>query len=212
MPGTAGSTLPAALSGGICAKSGGRPGVAKRQGPSRLAARGAVIQPPLFSSHQPPSASESTGQFVFTAMESGEPGMRTSTGSPSKTTRLAGRALWKIAGGSLFTAGSSGGASAALRRLSSTVSSGTVRDATAGSAARSRASRCAACPVSSEGKREPIRRRSVSATVRVAMSVVVRAVTSSVPGTGRLVPGRFTATAARAFSAACPGQEITCGW
>src|SRR5262252_5143115 len=55
-------------------------------------ASGAASQPPLLRRyHVFVVESENTSQFVLTAKESGVPVMGASTGSPSNTTRLAGR-------------------------------------------------------------------------------------------------------------------------
>src|SRR5215470_1465266 len=57
----------------------------------------AVSQPPPLSQYQVfVSLSKKMSQFVLTANDSGVPEIGASTGSPSKTMRLAGRALAKI--------------------------------------------------------------------------------------------------------------------
>jgi len=58
----------------------------------RTLASGAASQPPLFSRyHVLVLESENTSQLVFTANDSDVPVSGASTGSPSNTTRLAGR-------------------------------------------------------------------------------------------------------------------------
>src|SRR5262245_59302234 len=85
----------------------------------------AVIQPPLLSRyHCFVVVSVNTSQLVFTANDSVVPETGASTGSPSKTTRLAGRSLTKMRGGELSSA-ASGGFSACLRKLMTSVASGT---------------------------------------------------------------------------------------
>src|SRR5512141_991154 len=68
------------------------------QGPPTIEADS---QPPLFSKyHGRVPGSKNTSQLVLTAKDKGVPPIGASTGSPSKTTRLAGRVLTKIFGGS----------------------------------------------------------------------------------------------------------------
>src|SRR6185437_588633 len=66
---------------------------------------------PLFSRYQapPPAGSWNTSQLVLTAYSRPLLPTAASTGSPSNTTKLAGRALWKISGGSLSSATGAGG-------------------------------------------------------------------------------------------------------
>src|SRR5690349_16746454 len=92
---------------GRLAKAGGR-APAGIHGPL---ASGAASQPPLLKRYQVlVDASLNTSQLVFTANDSVVLAMGAITGSPSKTTRLAGRSLTKMRGGALSTAaGACGG-------------------------------------------------------------------------------------------------------
>src|SRR5206468_5927231 len=105
----------------------------------------AVSHAPLLSQcHVLVPLSTNTSQFVFTATESDVPLTGASTGSPSNTSRLAGRELKKIFGGSLLSA-TAGGASSCLARLSRIVSSGTRFSLIELSAVLITSSNCAAC-------------------------------------------------------------------
>ena len=176
-------------------------------------AAGAESQAPSFSRNQLPfpAVSTKTSQFVLTATESPVSGTGTRTGVPSKTTRQAGRSLWKMRGGSLtMPAFSAGGAPSCC--ASSNMSRGTGPGVAEASAARRRCSIRAASFVSSEGKREETRRRLARLTMRACRSARVFAVIWKVPSSGPGCPGRSMPTATRAFSTVWPGQEMTCGW
>src|SRR3974390_2318539 len=88
-------------------------------------------------------------QLVLTAKVRPVLATGASTGSPSNTTRLAGRLTKKIVGGSLATAT---GATGDWRRLRSTDSSGTWGICMVGRAARIFAAKEVARLVSSDGK------------------------------------------------------------
>src|SRR5262249_3429896 len=99
-------------------------------------ASAAASQPPLWSRNQRLVAlSLKTSQLVFTTYESVVPAMGASTGSPSKTTRLAGRVLVNIFGG-VLSRGISGGLLAWERRLAVTMAIGTRLTPISASAAR----------------------------------------------------------------------------
>ena len=103
---------------GSVANAGGR----RRRRPRPLG-RGAVSQPPLFRGTTAlVGVSLNTSQLVLTANESIVPATGASTGSPSNTTRLAGRSL-KIAAARCRV--ELRGRWVELRRLSKTVASGT---------------------------------------------------------------------------------------
>src|SRR5581483_9737580 len=70
----------------------------------------------------------------------------------------------------------------------------------------------AACAVSTDGKRDEMRRPSRRMTVRPVRSVSVANATSIVPRIGAFAPFGMMAIAARASSVFWSGQEITCGW
>src|SRR5215471_8155109 len=141
----------------------------------------AVSQPPLLSQYQVrASLSKNTSQLVFTANDSGVPATGASTGSPSKTSRLAGRALTNIVGGSFFTA-TSGCLSELSRRLASTMSSGTRFTPMDSSASLIRDSAAVDCAASKVGKRTATSLGSVSVTLREGRSVEVAKDTSTVP-------------------------------
>ena len=93
-------------------------------------------------------------------------------GSPSNTTRLAGRVLAKILGGS-FCSRTSAGLVVSCRRLRTIVSSGTRLMPRPASVALIRSSILAACAVSSAGNRDDRSLGSVNAAVRVARSASV---------------------------------------
>ena len=160
----------------------------------------ATSHPPLFSRYQlllP--ASKNTSQLVFTTKDKLVPATGASTGSPSNTTRLAGRALTKIAGASFFTR-ISVGFCVCERRLRMMVSSGIVLTPRLSTAFLICSSTCEACSVSSDGKRVEMSLASVSVTVRVAVLVRVANAISMVPRMAVLAPFGVRPTATRALS------------
>src|SRR4030095_12817523 len=160
----------------------------------------AASQPPLFSQyHVLPSLSKNTSQLVLTANDSVVPAIGARTGSPSKMSRLAGRSLTKIVGGSFFNA-TSGGVSRLSRRLASTMSSGTRLAPSASNAALIRDSTVAACAASNVGKRIATSLGSVSVTLRDARSVEVEKATSTVPYAGDFASFGVIAIAMRVSS------------
>ncbi len=150
-----------------------------------------------------------TSQLVFTAYATPVLPTGASTGLPSNTTRLAGLALEKIAGGLLLTA--TGGVCVSLR-LRMTLSSGTALISICGRAALIFACIAEACWVSSVGKCDESNFGSDKCTMPEAASVVVASETSMVPSTGCLAPAGVIARAARAVSVFWSGQAMACGW
>ena len=171
----------------------------------------ALSQLPLFSQYQVLLlSSTNTSQLVFTATLKGVPGTGASTGSPSKTSRLAARWLTKICGGASCSA-TDGGVSVPWRRLSSSMSSGTRLAASVASAALMRCSNCAAWAVSADGKCERSSFGWLRVTWRVARSVDVAKLTSTLPSTD-FAPVGVSAIAMRVFNVCRSGHEMTCGW
>src|ERR1043166_8935862 len=97
--------------------------------------------------------SKKTSQLVLTAKVRPVLPIGDIAGSPSKTTRLAGRAEWKITGGSWFSVTPLGLAGLSLS-ASSTLSSGTLLGPSLGRAARIFSSSWLAAFVSRLGKCE----------------------------------------------------------
>jgi hypothetical protein len=155
--------------------------------------------------------STKTSQLVFTAKESDVPAIGASTGSPSNTTRLAGRELAKIRGGVLSSA-TAGGCSACRARLNTSVASGTRLTPMFASTAPMRCSKRAACAGSADGKRAATRRPSLRNTVRSESTVSVVKATSIVPRIGAFAPVGVMPITKRALSVRCSGHETTCGW
>ncbi len=175
-------------------------------------ASGAASQPPLSSRYQVRvPASKNTSQFVFTATVSDVPVTGAITGSPPKTTRLAGRELTKILGGA-FSRATAAGFSVCPRSDINTMSSGTSLGPRPASSAFARASICPACAAVSEGKRADRSWGLVNVTTRLARSVEVAKTTSSVPSAALLLPAGVTLSTIRVLSMRFSGHDTTCGW
>jgi hypothetical protein len=139
------------------------------------------------------------------------PAIGVNTGAPSKISRLAGRSLTKMRGGSLCTA-TAGGVSVSRRRLRRRVSSGTRLAGSAASADRMCSSIRSAWAVSAAGKRELTSWGFDSVTQRVdEVGAEVAKLTSTVPSTAAVAPAGVTLSAMRVRSVCRSGQAMTCG-
>src|SRR5215472_6876355 len=194
-------------SAGRAANDGGRL-PAGSQGPF---ASGAASQPPLLSRNQRLVAlSLKTSQLVLTAYESVVPATGVSTGSPSKTTRLAGRVLVKIRGG-VLSSGTSPGLLNCERRLADTIAIGTRLTPISARAARIFSSRALARAGSKVGKFDLTSFGSVNTTARSGRSTVVANATSIVPRVAALAPAGCTPSTMRVSRVRKSAQEMTCG-
>ena len=175
-------------------------------------ASGAASQPPLRSRNQVLlRLSWNTSQFVLTTDDSVVFAIGASTGAPSNTTRLAGRALVKIAGG-LFSIATSGGFCADCARLAVTIATGTRLTPRPDSTSRMRSCSCALRASSSVGNFADTRRGSVRITVRSGRSTAVVNEISTVPSVACFAPAGVTPTTPRVLSVRWSGHEMTCGW